>query len=106
MIVGASAQAPLTAAPERRYAPSIGSCLESLRSAPVAAGAASQLFTELGKAGPKCWCSGSTAVLDEDGKVAGHRTIFLSAVVVVAIRPSMEEASIWAAAGLPDHRRE
>ena len=55
--------------------------------------------------GVKCSCSRFGAVLDDEQKVAGERT-YLTAVVAVVMSASMAQVSIWAAAGLPDRRRE
>ena len=42
---------------------------------------------------------------DDEQKVARKRT-YLTAVVAVVMSASMAQVSIWAAAGLPDRRRE
>ena len=55
----------------------------------------------IAEGGVKSSCSGFGAVLDDERKVAGKRNYFTAVVVVV-----MAKVSIWAAAGLPDRRRE
>jgi len=60
----------------------------------------------------RSWGKGSEVLVqplrssfDDEQKVARKRT-YLTAVVAVVMSASMAQVSIWAAAGLPDRRRE